>query len=732
MLVLGCIFLLLNILFITFHIISVRLNGYGINESVFYHIKNPIGGVGFSEFKVEISIMIIAIIAIIAIILFLYFANRKLNSKKYNIAIFSIFFFVLFLNPGFTNTLGFIKNHYTGSVSKPSEYLDVDIKNSKSRNLVLIYLESLENTYTNEEVFPGLTPNINYLKEGAVVFENLEMPTGSEWTIAGMVASQCGIPLVTSTGSGNSMGQSQKFLPNANCLGDILNKNGYDNYYYGGADTNFAGKKKFYENHGFSNINGLNELRSRREVSSTSSWGIYDDELFDIIKNDFKILDKNKNYAWINLSLDTHHPFGHVSPSCENIKYKDGAIKILNAVHCTDFLLKNFVDYVRDSDPNAIIAIASDHLAMPNDAKEILSKQDRKNLFFILNSQLPSQKISAPASTYDIAPTLLAVMGFDNSGMGWGRNLLKNNSLLSDFSNVRQFNSYVASFRGFHQSFHGFHKKFNSLKKNNNFFDLNDFEIHAPFAIKINKKKYVEDIFFPGEGGDKAFFRNILNSYDGSDFVYVNTCSKINLEINSDDLCYLISSNKWDKDKGGILAGDFIVDKNLKVNSNEWSEFDKIEKNWERYLYRGAEIIKSDDSLSASSVTYGGGSSWIKTEKNFENLNRGISFYSVDKEGVIKNLDFKDFCNESESPEPSIDLMRFLQEKEYEKNKFIYVIHDTAWCIKGVYDEFVEKLNFNINLEDIDFRESAIFIKNKEKHIFKKSKQKILLISNNL
>ena len=79
------------------------------------------------------------------------------------------------------------------------------------RNLRVI-LEQFEQTYTDENLFPGLTPNINKLKKQSVSFTNITSPKATNWTIAGMVASQCGIPLITNIEVANNMGGMDKFL----------------------------------------------------------------------------------------------------------------------------------------------------------------------------------------------------------------------------------------------------------------------------------------------------------------------------------------------------------------------------------------------------------------------------------------------------------------------------------------------------------------------------------------
>src|SRR5262249_23377563 len=118
------------------------------------------------------------------------------------------------------------------------------------KNLVLIYGESYERTYFNEAFFPGLIKELHQIEAKSLSFTNIHEAYGTGWTIAGMVGSQCGIPLVTSS-HGNSMAGMDKFLASATCFGDVLHDNGYHLVYMGGADFEFAGKGKFYTTHKF-------------------------------------------------------------------------------------------------------------------------------------------------------------------------------------------------------------------------------------------------------------------------------------------------------------------------------------------------------------------------------------------------------------------------------------------------------------------------------------------------
>ncbi|MBX4389135.1 hypothetical protein K4H03_23960, partial [Mycobacterium tuberculosis] len=101
--------------------------------------------------------------------------------------------------------------------------------------------------------FPNLTPELGRIKAEAIDFSNTMQLPGTDYTIAGMVASQCGIPLFAPF-EGNASASVSSFFPQNICLGDILKNSGYENYFVQGANLRFAGKDVFLKSHGFDHL----------------------------------------------------------------------------------------------------------------------------------------------------------------------------------------------------------------------------------------------------------------------------------------------------------------------------------------------------------------------------------------------------------------------------------------------------------------------------------------------
>lgn len=433
-----------------FYFASNKLSGHGINEAVLYHLSTGLEGTGISGYQYLLAIFVILIVFTI---IFLWFVFKKSQTQKSFSKIsrsisFLLIILALFLSPATPDLYKLFSLYY-----KPFNFLAVLANSSQkeqtigekgftelygeipvqkigeNKNFVFIYLEGLEETYSNENAFPGLTKNLNKLKEKSTYFTNLEQIDGTDFTIAGIVSSLCGTPLF-SLSPGNTMSGVDKYLPSATCLSDVLKKDGYFLSYYGGADLNFAGKGLFLKTHSFDEVNGSAELLPSIENQQYQNpWGLYDDSLLDLVYNHFLSLSSlNQKFGLFTLTLDTHPPEGYPSKNCDSLKYGDGKNKMLNTIFCSDYMVGKFVDKILASPyaKNTVIVIANDHLAIENIATEQLNKQKRYNRLMIISpDSLKSEKISSLGTSIDIASTILPFIGYEGD-IGLGRNLLDN------------------------------------------------------------------------------------------------------------------------------------------------------------------------------------------------------------------------------------------------------------------------------------------------------------------
>jgi hypothetical protein len=295
------------------------------------------------------------------------------------------------------------------------------------RNVVLIYAESLEATFLDRRRFPEILPNVRgYLSEG-LWFPDLRQYPGTGWSIAGMVSSQCGVPLLSRSPQNQILASVDDPFDTLPCLAEILRADGYQTVYMEGGLLSFAGKGRFMSSNGFDVVLGGKNFISLVPKSYANAWGIYDDSLFDFGRSAFdKLAAGGKPFLLSLATLGTHHPFGHPSPSCA--RHPTTKDSMLNAVYCADQDIAQLIGHIRKSPAgrNTVIVLLSDHLAMRNTASKTLDSGPRRNLFAILNSGQSPRQIKKRGTHFDIAPTILEAIGYQPQVMGFGQSLLSN------------------------------------------------------------------------------------------------------------------------------------------------------------------------------------------------------------------------------------------------------------------------------------------------------------------
>lgn len=285
------------------------------------------------------------------------------------------------------------------------------------KNLVLIYVESLEETYGDAAVWGrDLLQPLHEL--GGVSFADYRPAAGATWTIAAMVATQCGVPLqVVSQYEFKGGGEyNRSFLPGANCLGDVLQRHGYQNVFLGGAPLAFSGKGEFLKDHGYEVAYGREEWQKEGAGGDAlSEWGLYDDELFARAKVKLARLHASgRPFNLTMLTLDTHNPYGFRSPACR----RRGLKSFEDIVECTSHQTAEFVRFIRQSgylkDTNVVVI--GDHLAVSNPVYDALRNIRNRRIFNTFISEPPPVKNTESIVPFDLYPTLLEFVGFDLMG----------------------------------------------------------------------------------------------------------------------------------------------------------------------------------------------------------------------------------------------------------------------------------------------------------------------------
>ena len=173
---------------------------------------------------------------------------KYFKSEIVFLSLFFLIFAILFVGLKL-KIFQYVESYYHKSDFYEDNYrMSDNISFSERKNLIVLYLESMESIYAEGGIFgENLLPQLTNLQEENIKFGRYHQVAGSGWTVAGLVTSSCSLPLVLPIDS-HSYGRNG-FLPNASCLQDILKKNGYHEFFVSSGETGFAYTDVFLKSH---------------------------------------------------------------------------------------------------------------------------------------------------------------------------------------------------------------------------------------------------------------------------------------------------------------------------------------------------------------------------------------------------------------------------------------------------------------------------------------------------
>ena len=416
--------------------------------AVYFHLQAGIAKHGGSERSVAAILYTAAMLLILAAYTWLVRADYRWQRWDHWLA-----FVLLVANPMFYS----MGQRGAAVVTDPGTWLErryvepVILKAPpQPPNLLLIYLESLERTYADEARFGDAYADLAALEADAVVFDNVRQLDNTGWTMAGMIASQCGTPLMPAGLLHDSQFEPlHHVVPGVACLGDLLAGLGYRQTFMGGASTEFAGKGLFYEDHAYDRVLGREQLAGRLDDPDyLNSWGLYDDSLYAMAEEEAKRLDRQDGpWNLTVLNLTAHAPAGYPARACQANQGEHDGVDILYAVKCSAWLTRRLIQRLGDQGllEDTLVVIASDHLTMRVSAWDQLIQTPRTNTLMMMGNALTPQRISTTATTMDTLPTLLEAMGFtiDWHRAGLGVSLFSNDPTLAERYGLEALNGYM-------------------------------------------------------------------------------------------------------------------------------------------------------------------------------------------------------------------------------------------------------------------------------------------------
>lgn len=344
----------------------------------------------------------------------------------------------------------------------------------KKRNLIYIYLESMENTLATKDnggmsevtIIPELETlsltNTSFSHTSAGL-GGAQSTHGATWTVAGLTATSAGVPLKDGGVFGgldrNSMGKFNNFLPGAYTLGEVLQKQGYNQSFVMGSDAAFGGRDKLLKQHGDYKLLDLNWAYQNGKIPKDYKvwWGYEDKKLFEFAREEATRLSKlDQPFNLQMLTVDSHFTDGWLDETCE----KRFESKYDNVHLCASRMVSEFVSWVQQQPfyENTTIIITGDHLGMQTSYydEKINGADYTRTIYnsFINSAATTERTANRQFTSFDIYPTTLAALGvkIDGDQMGLGVNLYSNQkTLLEELGDLKTLNDELAKRSSFYE-----------------------------------------------------------------------------------------------------------------------------------------------------------------------------------------------------------------------------------------------------------------------------------------
>lgn len=379
----------------------------------------------------ELKILLVYVGIYYCIIVFFttYFILKKFQIKKYKKIFLSILLCVLlFPSCGFfykilhiflidyaKNYLSYYNKSYQEIyyIAKNTNYIDIDNlkilnQNEKHKNLVLIYLESYDKSYLTNEKMKPYTKYIQELSREGEFYNNVEQLDGATSTTAAIISSQCGAEFSSYFmfyNPYNKINKNQRLV----CLPDILNKVGYNQIFIGGANKKLFNKGNYLLSHNYDIVEDKDSLvlQYPNAEQYLTDWGVADKEIFEIAQDKYiQLSNTNKPFNMTILTTATHNIDGLYDSRCKNSTDNT----LLNAVECTNDLLKDFINFLKNQ-PNykdTLIVIMPDHIQYEmNILDDIISSNEKQPYLILLNSNHPKTIINKNINHTDYVEIIL-------------------------------------------------------------------------------------------------------------------------------------------------------------------------------------------------------------------------------------------------------------------------------------------------------------------------------------
>lgn len=448
-------------------------------DQLLFHMNTNLDGTNWNDFRdifirLGVTLGILVLLGIVLLILFIYLKKhpekpqwtwriRTIFAVRWSVVIISVVVCSVIIDAFWWKYDAY---DYLANQNIEAEVFDkyyVDPKQvtltfpEKKKNLIFIYMESMEISAADEAVGGGKSfnaiPELTDLafanndfngSENAVLNGAIPL-TGGTWTIAGIVSQTTGLPLKMSNSFSNTRGTIQKFMPGATNLGDILHDEGYKQVFMLGSDAKFGNRAQFFQEHGDFDVKDYYWARDNEKFIFHYFvwWGYEDAKLFDYARDEAtQLAADGQPFNLTLLTVDTHFTNGWLCPDCPTT-YAD---QYSNVIACSSKRVADYVEWVKKQPwgKDTVIVLSGDHLCMddlyyadmPNDYQ-------RKTYVNIINGQKEKPEKRRTYATIDLFPTTLSAMGVDIEGdrLGLGTDLYSDTPTLTETMGIDYMNA---------------------------------------------------------------------------------------------------------------------------------------------------------------------------------------------------------------------------------------------------------------------------------------------------
>lgn len=306
-------------------------------------------------------------------------------------------------------------------------------------DLLMIYLEGTDAQFADPAIWGDAYAPLSEIAAGGLTFSRVGQMVGTGWSLAGMTATQCGLPILPrGLLYRANFHKSPDFMPMMTCLGDLMAEHGYYSAYVVGGPLEFGGLDLLFRTHGYSEAIGRDELIQRLPRSETNSavigW-MLDDQLVFEYSADLheKMASQPKPFALVIETMGPHGRKAFMSRNCAEDGRAQFSTDFDRVLRCTINDTAAFVALARERQAALrpgrplLVVLVSDHLNHNAELPTVGPEFAGFNTVILAGAGLPAgQVVSKPGAMIDVYPTILQAMDLSKPPFeaGLGRSLL--------------------------------------------------------------------------------------------------------------------------------------------------------------------------------------------------------------------------------------------------------------------------------------------------------------------